>query len=198
LKKIDARGKQCPEPVMMTKAAISEDTEDVEVIVDNDIASQNVTRLLGKLGFSHETSKKDTDIYVNGHKDISFSAVAVNSGTQSPLQMRNRAVFISRSVMGGNDEELGEVLIKAFLGTLAQMQTPPARIALMNEGIKLALEGTSTCEYLKELENKGVEVLVCGTCSNHFGLTEKVGVGIISNMFDITEGLLEKDSVISI
>jgi sulfur relay (sulfurtransferase) complex TusBCD TusD component (DsrE family) len=45
---------------------------------------------------------------------------------------------------------------------------------------------------------QGVEILVCGTCTNHFGITEKIGVGTISNMFDITEAMLGPSRVISI
>ena len=40
-------------------------------------------------------------------------------------------------------------------------------------------------EDLTALSDKGVEILVCGTCLNFFGIKEKLGVGIVSNMYDI-------------
>ena len=67
----------------------------------------------------------------------------------------------------------------------------------MNEGVKLANKGTPTCEHLQEIAAKGTTVLVCGTCTNHFGITDNVGVGTISNMFEITDTLLKAAKVIS-
>lgn len=199
MKIIDAKGKACPEPVMMTKAALDKGTDEIEIHVDNEVASRNVERFLKKSGYESEVTKVGEIFHITGKKGDSTGHNSSNDKTLSDRKPSgNRAVFISRNVIGGNDEELGEVLMKSFLGTLAQIDNPPAKIALMNEGIKLALEGTSSCEHLKELEKKGVEIFVCGTCSNHFGLTEKIGTGIISNMFDITEALLASDSVISI
>ena len=40
---------------------------------------------------------------------------------------------------------------------------------------------------LQQLEKEGVEILVCGTCVNYFGLGEQIAAGHISNMYDISE-----------
>ena len=83
--------------------------------------------------------------------------------------------------------------MKAFLGTLTQYSDAerPEVIALMNEGVKLAVKGTSSAETLAEFEAKGGKVLVCGTCLKHFGLTELLGAGVVSNMFEIASALLD-------
>lgn len=44
MKKIDARGRACPEPVVMTMQAIKESPDGVEILVDNACAVENVTR----------------------------------------------------------------------------------------------------------------------------------------------------------
>jgi sulfur relay (sulfurtransferase) complex TusBCD TusD component (DsrE family) len=49
---------------------------------------------------------------------------------------------------------------------------------------------------LKLLESQGVEILTCGTCLNHYGLTGALGVGSITNMYVIAEKLAEADKVI--
>lgn len=195
MKKVDARGQSCPQPVIMTRKAVAEGVNELEVVVDNKIAANNVKRFLEKSGFDTSVDEHDECISVTGKKTCCCEAEAQPSADTSIM---NSTVFISRNVIGGSDMELGEVLIKAFLSTLVQMPSPPKYISLMNEGIKLALKGTSTCESLQELQKRGSEVLVCGTCSNHFKLTEQVGVGVISNMFDITDSLLSVDKVISI
>ncbi len=60
----------------------------------------------------------------------------------------------------------------------------------MNEGVTLAERDTSSAETLRDYVARGGTVLVCGTCLKHFGLMEKVGVGIVSNMFEIVSTLL--------
>lgn len=47
MKIIDARGRACPEPVVMTMKGIKENPEGIEVLVDNVCAVENVTRFAG-------------------------------------------------------------------------------------------------------------------------------------------------------
>jgi intracellular sulfur oxidation DsrE/DsrF family protein len=87
--------------------------------------------------------------------------------------------------------------MKSFLGTLAQGDAP-VTVALANEGVKLALYDSSSCDHLKTLATKGVVVLVCGTCVNHFQIADQIGAGIVSNMFEIVESLNKADKVITL
>ena len=56
-----------------------------------------------------------------------------------------------------------------------------------NGGATLTTEGSDSLEDLKSLEAQGVTIKTCGTCLNYYGLTEKVAVGSITNMFRIVE-----------
>ncbi len=49
---IDARGRSCPEPVIMTKNAIDNNLTDLEVIVDTHVAVENITRFAKGKGFN--------------------------------------------------------------------------------------------------------------------------------------------------
>lgn len=51
MKNIDARGLACPEPVLLTKRALSNNETELEVMVDNQTAAQNVTRYASNQGF---------------------------------------------------------------------------------------------------------------------------------------------------
>lgn len=51
-KLIDARGRSCPEPVMMTKNAIDNNETDIEVLVDTNVAVENITRFVKSKGFN--------------------------------------------------------------------------------------------------------------------------------------------------
>jgi sulfur relay (sulfurtransferase) complex TusBCD TusD component (DsrE family) len=60
----------------------------------------------------------------------------------------------------------------------------------------LTCEGAPTLEDLKSLEAQGVEILTCGTCLNHYGLTEKLAVGSVTNMYVIAEKMSTADLII--
>ena len=49
---------------------------------------------------------------------------------------------------------------------------------------------------LETLEAMGVEILTCGTCLNHYGLTEKLQVGEVTNMYVITEKMMQADLIV--
>ena len=63
---IDARGKQCPLPVIEAKNAMQEMREagTVEVTVDNEIAVQNLTKMANHKGLSVRSEKKAEQEYV--------------------------------------------------------------------------------------------------------------------------------------
>ncbi|PIE54829.1 MAG: sulfurtransferase-like selenium metabolism protein YedF [Dethiosulfovibrio peptidovorans] len=207
---VDTRGKPCPEPVILTKKAIERNRENLRVIVDNPVAGQNVSRLLKSKGFNISLeAENDLDIIITGTLPESTTIqesppqpnpLTAQETTFSPRQSPSTTVLISRDVLGGTDRELGEVLIKGFLGSIHQVGSPliPNTLALMNEGVRLALKDSSAWESLQELQSKGCRILVCGTCVNHFGVSDQVQVGEISNMFDIAEALLEADKTLTI
>ena len=58
---IDARGRSCPEPVLMTKKALQGNPNNIEVIVDNVAAKENVTRFARNSGYNVEIRQKEND-----------------------------------------------------------------------------------------------------------------------------------------
>lgn len=186
VKVVDGRGLECPKPVILTKQAVDGGASELEVLVDNTVAVGNVTRFLNGAGFSVEKkdeSKGDERSFrLCGKK--SSDVVAESSIKDS----ESIAFLITSDKIGADSDGLGEVLIKGWLGTIKARTPLPSAIALMNEGVKLALPGAAA-DVLKEMEDAGVRILVCGTCTKHFGITEKIAVGVISNMFEITEAV---------
>ncbi|MEG1911499.1 MAG: sulfurtransferase-like selenium metabolism protein YedF [Cloacibacillus sp.] len=177
---LDARKLECPKPVLLVKDEADRGTENIRVCVDNEVAVANVTRFFESRGY--ETRREDTadGFYVAGVK---------NSEAAPAARKKTTAALLTSDKLGAASDGLGEVLMKAYLGTLVKADVPPSAVALMNEGVKLALPSSSACDSLKELEARGVKILVCGTCTNHFGITDKIGAGVISNMFEITEAV---------
>ena len=192
---VNAVGKACPEPVIMTRAAVEKGAVELEVLVDNTVAVSNVTRFLEGQGFRVQHQENGSEFKLTARRE--GSAVSADPAPR-PQGKARLAVLVAGKTLGREDKELGEVLIKGFLGTLSKLETPPAVLALMNEGVKLALPDASTCDHLKDLEGTGTKILVCGTCTTHFGITERVGVGTVSNMFEILEAVTGADKVLSV
>ena len=198
---VNAVGKACPEPVIMTRAAVEKGAAELEVLVDNAVAVSNVTRFLEGQGFRVQHQENGGEFKLTARREgaaVSAGSAAAVDPAPRPQGKARLAVLVAGKTLGREDKELGEVLIKGFLGTLSKLETPPAVLALMNEGVKLALPDASTCDHLKDLERAGTKILVCGTCTNHFGITERVGVGTISNMFEILEAVTGADKVLSV
>ena len=188
MKIINATGLACPQPVVLTKQAL-ESYEQVMVIVDNDTALENVKRLGVKSGCDVKAEKKSDGTY-----EINLARKAGAAGTKeefvpscdaTPAQSGPFVIVISADKMGRGNDELGYVLVRAFLHTIALQAEKPDVMIFYNTGIKLAIQGSEVLDDLKELASVGVEMLVCGTCLNYFKAKEKLGVGVVSNMYDI-------------
>ena len=104
--------------------------------------------------------------------------------------------MLSSETMGEGSEELGRLLMKGFIYALSQQEILPETVLLYNGGAKLSCEGAETLDDMKNLEALGVEILTCGTCLNFYGLTDKLSVGKITDMYTICEKLTEADKVV--
>ena len=186
MKTIDARGQLCPRPVMMAREAIQDGAEELAVLVDNEISASNVTRFLENTGFEVTRSEAGSEVMLQARGVAVAEAEPLKKRTSKP---GDYAFLILSRYIGEEDEVLGELLMKSFTGTLVSRDPLPRAVALMNGGVKLALSNSSCSDTLKELEAAGVAILVCGTCTKHYGITDQIVVGQISNMFEITESV---------
>ena len=109
------------------------------------------------------------------------------------------AVFVSRDCVGDGDAELGRSLMKMALYTLSESDDVPASLLFMNAGVKLVAGGEAQiAESVRALQEKGTEVLVCGTCLDYYGLTERLEAGEVSNMYDILGRMQEAAKVVTL
>jgi len=193
---VDARGLACPQPVILAKKAIVEN-EEVTVLVDNPIAVENIRRLAEKTACGFSVADKGggrleialTRKGVTDLRPVDSEAIAEELTCASALEkgLGPFVVVLSDNHMGRGDDVLGDVLIRAFIHTLAQLKPLPATIICYNAGIKLAVKDSTVLNDLQQLEKAGVDILVCGTCVNYFGLGDQIAAGRISNMYDILE-----------
>ena len=186
----------------MTEAGI------VEVTVDNEIAVQNLTKMADHKGLKAKSEKKSDQEYTvwmdvteefvkNNIKDGNVSTTQSTEENCRPDIRKNKTVVVlGADHMGEGDEKLGKMLMKGFVYALTQLEKLPQTILLYNSGAYLSCEGSDSVEDLKSMEAQGVEVMTCGTCLNHYGLTEKLAVGSVTNMYVIAQTMMEADHIV--
>jgi len=199
MQKVDARGQQCPIPVIRTKEAIAAlgGAGRVEVLVDNEIAVQNLTKMAKQKGYGIQSEKLNDDfrvVFVIG--DGAETAAPEETVCYPDAVAENAVVAISSDSMGDGDRELGTTLLKGFIFALSKADILPRMILFYNRGAFVTTEGSVSLEDLKSLEAQGVEILTCGTCMNHYGLTEKLAVGSVTNMYSIVEAMTQAAKII--
>ena len=178
---VDARGDACPLPVVKAKNAIKElnGAGQVEVLVDNEIAVQNLTKMAQQKGYASSAEKRAAQEYRVVLTVGDAAAETPAPAVCAPDTRTDTVVAIGSNQMGVGAEELGKTLLKAFVFALTQQDQLPRTVLFYNGGASLTCEGSPMLEDLKTLEAEGVEILTCGTCLNYYGLTEKLAVGTL-------------------
>ena len=108
-----------------------------------------------------------------------------------------RVVVVNSDTMGRGDAELGSILMGSFLRQLAA-QGGADLVLLYNAGVKLACEGSAHLADMKALEDRGVEIVACGTCLGFYELTEKLVVGRKGTMEETVSTLTQAEKFITI
>ena len=189
-KKLNCMGMACPLPVVEAKKAIDE-MEDglLEIEVDNETCVQNLRRLAAKYDFtvaSESISDKEFLVKMEVKKDHALKGKQEDSCT----------VVFSSDKMGEGDEELGKNLMKSFVFALSNVDPLPTAMVCYNRGAFLTSEDSPVLADLKNLEKAGVKIMTCGLCADYYKIKEKLGVGVISNMYEIVETQMESQKII--
>lgn len=197
-KLVDALGKACPMPVVMTKKEMDNGEETIITKVDNKIAVENLKRLADSAGYSVAVKENDGLYQVALSKEcVECNAILEELENPQKIRQSDYVVFIGKDYIGEGSEELGKNLMRMFLYTLTETEELPTHLLLMNSGVKLAVLDEQTVEHLKTLKNKGVDILVCGACLNYYELANDLKIGSVSNMYDITGKMKQSGKVIS-
>jgi intracellular sulfur oxidation DsrE/DsrF family protein len=101
--------------------------------------------------------------------------------------MKNKVVLVSSDQLGRGDAELGTGVLETFFTVLKQQKELPAAVFFMNSGVNALTEDSFVSVHAKELEEKGVDILACKTCVDHYGLGDKLYAGKISGMAHFVE-----------
>ncbi len=196
VKQIDCRGLECPKPVVNTKQALDEiESGTVTVIVDNKTSLENIKRLAINNGYQVAVKDKEGDFYI----DITKKGKTEKGKKEQAKQVPDSYIlFITSDRLGTGDKRLGEILAKAFLNTIWEAEKKPDSVILINNGVKLSTEGSEVLDTLELLEKEGIQIISCGTCLAYYKLTDKLKVGLASNMYEIVNILINTPKIIKI
>ncbi len=195
---LDVRGLRCPEPVIQTKR-IFDNGKLVHflVIVDNDVSKENVARFARNQGaFVNVTQDKGSEwkveIRINDPKtqqaQIEEPLIPCPITVEQVFDPKT-VIYVGSNIMGRGDDDLGAKLMRGFLRTMIDVKPYPWRMLFINSGVKLTSIDHEAVEAISLLAERGVEILSCGTCLDTFGLTDRLMVGRVTNMYEVLESL---------
>jgi selenium metabolism protein YedF len=180
MKKIDARGLECPRPVILIKKAL-EEVDEASILVDNEVARDNVQRFGQNAGCKVTIVENDSVIELFLKKEADKELVGLDEKV---------VVLIKSSFFGEGDSKLGNVLMKSFLVSLLECEKQVKALIFMNSGVELTTRNMEAIEVLKSFDEKGTDIYSCGTCLDFYGLKEELKIGLITNMYSSVELLV--------
>ncbi len=193
MKSIDVRDLACPGPVLTLRKLWSEGERVLEMHVKDALARSNVTRFAESQGARVQSSEGKGGGYLvridgaDGRAEPATTEVTERPGAAPAGGAL--VVQLDGTTMGEGDPELGALLMRSFVKTLSELDPLPARLVCYNGAVREACEGGVLVGDLRQLEERGVELLVCGTCLNFFELADKLAVGRVTDMLEIVQVL---------
>lgn len=205
-------GQTCPVPVVMTLKALQQAKagDVVEVLVDNEIAVQNLMKMAKNRGCRCEAQKQEEKrfsvmITVAEQPEQVAKGDAENAAVEAEDNITCQpfsgvsigiVVVIDGATMGRGNDELGKVLMKGFIYALSQQEPLPETMLFYNGGVMLTTEGSDSITDLKSMEALGVKIYSCGTCLDYYGRKDQLEVGEVTNMYDIVEKMMQAKKVV--
>ncbi|QKF62507.1 sulfurtransferase-like selenium metabolism protein YedF [Campylobacter mucosalis] len=195
MQRLDCRNLECPEPVIRTKNALNElkDAQKLEILVNSQAPRENISRFLNSQ--NQNFSIKDLP---NGETlfEVSKSGVLAEVNTDDFVcnTLSKKVIFLNEDRTGSG--EVGVGLLAKFLGAFLQVENKPYAVLLVNNAVRLSTDRAQPAfKALKDLEALGVKILSCGSCLEAYKLVDKLGVGEITNAFEIADILSKYDEI---
>ena len=93
-----------------------------------------------------------------------------------------KTFWFTTDTLGTGDEQLGRVLMRNLIYSLARTAERPEKLMFMNGGVRLTCEGSASLDDLRLLAEAGTAIKSCGTCLDYLGLKEGLVVGEVGDM----------------
>lgn len=185
---IDCQGLACPMPVIKTKKYFDlEDSKEALVIVDNEVAKNNVLRLAKGINLISSFIEENGLYKIQLAKGEFSDVQATYNNEVVEYKVSAPTILVSSNLLGNGDDRLGETLMKVYINTLAESEILPENLMFINGGVKLTCTGSDVLDSLSLMKEKGVNIISCGACLDFYNLKEELKVGEIGNMYQIID-----------
>lgn len=195
--KINAIGMICPKPVIETKKAMRENPNEdhFEILVDNEIATQNLTKMAKQLQMKASVNKISNKEYEVSIKRLEDADVTNLNTSCQIMNFSDYVVVVNSDKISNGDPEFSKSLLEGFLYAVTEQDILPKAVIFYNRGVFNTTKNEKVIEDMKGLEAKGVDILSCGLCLDNYHLKEELKVGSITNMYRIVELMRENHVV---
>lgn len=196
---IDCKGLNCPIPVINTKKYFDEiESGSGIVVVDNEVAKNNIIKFASSSEYSFEVDSKNDEIFeITITKGNSKQNEALKVSSTQNIDNKPLTILITSDKFGDGSDELGIALMKSYLFALSEADIVPDNLLFLNAGVKLVVENSPVLDSINKLKLRGVNIQSCGLCLDFYGLKEKLVIGEVTNMYAIVE-LMNKSNTIKL
>jgi selenium metabolism protein YedF len=169
------------------------------VLIDNETSCQNVERFVRDNGMTPHIGADGSEFILRFTKHAPELAApdAETYCCSTPPAESSYVISLAGDTVGRGPAELGGILMKGLMATLGEVNPLPSHVVLYSSGILLAVDGSPFVEPLRKLEQRGVKLLICGTCADYYQMKAAIHVGTISNMLTILETLTRAGKIIA-
>jgi selenium metabolism protein YedF len=182
---LDCRHHQCPHPIVETrKVLLARPGSPLTVLVGDETARENVSRLAANMGYEVKSAPTEGGFSL----EMTFSHPPAKS-SEAPVVQGKTVAFFTAETLGAGSDELGRILMKNFIFTMAETDNVPDLMLFINAGVKLTCEGSEVLEALDRIACMGTDIASCGLCLDFYHLKEKLAAGRSTNMLEIVNAL---------
>lgn len=128
-------------------------------------------------------------------QEMESPAVKMPTPVMPAQGVGDKVLLLTKDYLGEGSEELGRNLMKSFLYVLTEADVKPKAIYCINSAVNMLVTGSEHLDNLTALEAAGVTIAGCGICLDFYEVKDKVQVGTITNLYAITERLLQEQVV---
>lgn len=177
----------------MTKQALNESTvgASITVLIDNETSCQNVERFLRDNDLQPQVSSDGKLFTITFTKRTGALAAPDAEAYCVPASgstgVGSYVISLASDTVGRGPVELGAILVKGLIETLKSVSPAPTHLILYSSAVLLAVDDSPLVESIRALEQRGIKVLICGTCVDYYQKKSEIHVGTISNMLSILE-----------
>ena len=185
--RLDVRNCPCPRPLIKTRKLWEtlEPGEEINVLLNNETALTYVVAFFNSENAEPVTLQENDDWIVTAIRKK--TAVQVKPECAVCAENDSYVVVLKSNVMGQGDDELGHMLVKAYINTLHDLDKKPAAVVLYNTGVLLAAEGSGAEKGLKQLADQDVDIILSGTCVESLQIRDQLHTGRLSSMYEIAD-----------